>query len=259
MRSGPPAFDHLWRRLPRFLAGGVGAAAALSPARTVAVLAMTLGFGTSAFVAVASVGDGEQQAASPTTLGVRPAPSVSRGETERPDVTGAGGSVTQPGESVPSVSQAPQARSKGHRNVRTPAASRGPGASVSHPDGSAAPPAESSPSASPSDPGAEQPGAEESGTSQEEGGAPETSVSARFPGPDGAVFSFSADEPASYACSLDGAAYTPCDSPTSFSGLHPGWHVFAVRATDEAGNADPTPAVVHWHANAGSEGDRGRS
>lgn len=258
MRSGPPAFNHLWRRLPRFLAGAVGAAAALSPARTVAVLAMTLGCGTSAFVAVASVGDGEQQAASPTTLGARPAPTVSRGETQRPDVPqGTVGSVTEPGESVPSVSHTPQARSKGNRNVRTPAASRGPGASVSHRDESAAPPAESTPSATPSGP-AEQPGAEESGTSEGDG-APETSLSARFPHPDGAVFSFSADEPASYDCSLDGAPYIPCDSPTSFSGLHPGWHVFAVRATDDAGSPDPTPAVLRWHANAGSEGDRGRS
>ena len=53
-----------------------------------------------------------------------------------------------------------------------------------------------------------------------------------------------ADERATYVCSLDGGGYAPCSATTSYSGLHPGWHTFAVRATDESGNTDPTPAVL---------------
>ncbi len=51
-----------------------------------------------------------------------------------------------------------------------------------------------------------------------------------------------ADEPASFACSLDGAGYAPCQGSTTFGGLKPGRHTLAVRATDTSGNTDPTPA-----------------
>jgi len=84
---------------------------------------------------------------------------------------------------------------------------------------------------------------------------PETSLTEEFPAGDSAQFSFSANESASFTCSLDGAAYTPCDSPTQYSDLDPGWHTFAVRATDAAGNVDPTPAETRWHANDGHSTD----
>jgi hypothetical protein len=34
-----------------------------------------------------------------------------------------------------------------------------------------------------------------------------------------------------------------------------GWHTFAVRATDAAGNVDPNPAEVRWHATEGGSED----
>jgi len=77
---------------------------------------------------------------------------------------------------------------------------------------------------------------------------PETSVLAEQPEPDSALFAFGADEEASFTCSLDGAAFTPCNSPSLYSNLQPGWHTFAVTATDAAGNADPTPAETSWLA-----------
>ena len=45
-----------------------------------------------------------------------------------------------------------------------------------------------------------------------------------------------------FECSLDGAAFAPCISPTIYKGLATGLHNVAVRAVDAAGNVDPTPA-----------------
>ena len=51
---------------------------------------------------------------------------------------------------------------------------------------------------------------------------------------------------ATFECSLDGAAYASCASTHSYTDLHPGWHTFAVRATDPAGNVDGSPASTRW-------------
>jgi hypothetical protein len=85
--------------------------------------------------------------------------------------------------------------------------------------------------------------------------APETTIDS---GPSGsttatsATFAFSADEALStFACSLDGAATTSCTSPTSYSGLGLGSHTFEVKATDPAGNPDPSPASRTWSIISG--------
>jgi hypothetical protein len=64
-----------------------------------------------------------------------------------------------------------------------------------------------------------------------------------------ADFSFHATEAASFTCSLDGGAFRPCGSGVGYA-VEPGWHYFAVRATDGAGNVDPSPARWHWHTTA---------
>lgn len=61
-----------------------------------------------------------------------------------------------------------------------------------------------------------------------------------------ASFAFSADEAASFECDLDGGGFVPCASPAAYAGLAHGSHAFSVRATDLAGNEDPTPAVRNW-------------
>jgi acid phosphatase type 7 len=62
-----------------------------------------------------------------------------------------------------------------------------------------------------------------------------------------ATFSFSSSEASStFQCRLDGEAWAGCASPSTRSSLAPGAHSFEVRATDAAGNADPTPAVRGW-------------
>ena len=49
-----------------------------------------------------------------------------------------------------------------------------------------------------------------------------------------------------FECRLDGGGWGACSSPKSYSGLGEGNHTFHVRATDAAGNVDPTPATFAW-------------
>jgi hypothetical protein len=89
--------------------------------------------------------------------------------------------------------------------------------------------------------------------------APETNITS---GPVGttpertATFEFSSNEPGvTFECSLDGAAYTPCTSPVTFTGLADGEHTLQVRARDAAGNVDATPATWSWTVAPAAEGD----
>ena len=47
-------------------------------------------------------------------------------------------------------------------------------------------------------------------------------------------------------------AWTACSAPVSYKDLAAGQHTFAVRATDAAGNVDPTPATSSWTVTASS-------
>ena len=87
---------------------------------------------------------------------------------------------------------------------------------------------------------------------------PDTSITG---GPSGTVsssaasFSVSATEAGStFQCRLDGAAWSACSSPMSYSGLADGTHTFDVRATDLAGNTDQTPATRTWTINTSTTG-----
>ena len=83
---------------------------------------------------------------------------------------------------------------------------------------------------------------------------PETTIDS---GPSGltnspdATFTFSGDDGAgsglaAFECQRDSGGWATCASPRSFSGLSDGAHTFEVRAVDNAGNADPTPATRTW-------------
>src|SRR5207249_3108475 len=62
-----------------------------------------------------------------------------------------------------------------------------------------------------------------------------------------ASFTFAATEAGStFQCALDGGGFAPCASPQTYSALAGGNHTFQVRATDPAGNTDPTPASLTW-------------
>jgi hypothetical protein len=45
-----------------------------------------------------------------------------------------------------------------------------------------------------------------------------------------------------FQCKMDRKPFKPCSSPKKYKKLKPGKHVFQVRAIDNAGNVDPTPA-----------------
>jgi hypothetical protein len=51
---------------------------------------------------------------------------------------------------------------------------------------------------------------------------------------------------ASFQCSRDGAPFVACTSPQAYSGLADGSHTLEVRATDQAGNVDQSPAGRSW-------------
>ncbi|AKI99982.1 Ig-like protein group 3 [Archangium gephyra] len=83
--------------------------------------------------------------------------------------------------------------------------------------------------------------------------APETTLVSNPPNPSNspdATFDFSSEAGATFECSLDGAPFTPCTGPVSFTGLGDGSHTFQVRAVDAAGNVDPTPASYTWTVDA---------
>src|SRR5439155_946844 len=92
---------------------------------------------------------------------------------------------------------------------------------------------------------------------------PETTITSQPSSPngsaDGARFDFTADEAASFACSLDAAPFAPCSSPAIFTGLAPGDHTFQVRASDLAGNTDASPAVDAASGASGTLALSGRS
>jgi hypothetical protein len=86
--------------------------------------------------------------------------------------------------------------------------------------------------------------------------APQTTIDAGPSGPIAgaeATFLFSASEPASFECRLDSVAeedWSPCASPQTYTGLAKGPHTFEVRATDQAGNTDPTPATASFSVDS---------
>jgi sugar lactone lactonase YvrE len=61
-----------------------------------------------------------------------------------------------------------------------------------------------------------------------------------------ATFAFTSTEPgSSFQCKLDKGGFAPCGSPDKFK-VKKRKHHFEVRATDAAGNTDPSPATFDW-------------
>ncbi|HEY2717587.1 MAG TPA: hypothetical protein VGI73_15340 [Solirubrobacterales bacterium] len=89
---------------------------------------------------------------------------------------------------------------------------------------------------------------------REDSTAPTTTIQTEPPpasGSTAATFTFSGDDGAGsgvarFECSLDGATFATCASPQGYTGLADGPHSFEVRAVDNAGNADASPAASAW-------------
>jgi hypothetical protein len=93
---------------------------------------------------------------------------------------------------------------------------------------------------------------------REDSTAPTTSITSQPPNPSGsasASFEFTGADPggsgvAKFECSLDGAQFDLCSSPKPYSALVDGSHTFDVRAVDNAGNTDASPAAYTWTVEA---------
>ena len=226
----PRPLTRLLYRLPRATARLIAGSADRRAGPALVALLVVLSVGTAAYAALTSVNGSSQPQAQGAGSSVAPddaLQSESR-DAERPTPVHA-----PPGSRVPT----PHVRSSAPSALPT---TRPPAVRRATPSRSASPSAPAPASAS---------------STPEDDTAPDTSLSAEYPSGDAATFSFGADEPASFTCSLDGAPYASCDSPVSYTGLASGWHTFAVRATDGAGNVDPSPAGTSWHAEGSSTGE----
>jgi hypothetical protein len=84
------------------------------------------------------------------------------------------------------------------------------------------------------------------------GGAPDTVITGSTKNGGTAAFGFnSPGRPlATFQCSIDNGPFTACTSPKTHTGLALGSHTFRVRAINEVGTIDPTPATETWTVTA---------
>jgi hypothetical protein len=171
--------------------------------------------------------------AAPTLTGTNPS---SPANDNHPEVTGTLGSGSPTQVNIfenPSCSGAPAA-------TGTPSAFTGGGITIDVADDSS-----TSISATASNAGGDSPCS--NAITYVEATPPNTTITSAPPGYTKATsvtFGFASSEANStFACRFDSAATaTPCTSPTTYAGLAEGAHTFRVKATDPAGNTDPTAA-----------------
>lgn len=241
-RASRPLVDS-WHRLPRATARRLGAAAAPGPARVLVALVVVLTLGVGGYVASVLGGPSTrpiESAVPPASRDADRAPLAkqlpsSDGRTPDERSSGPDGSTSEPAAPPTGQPQPPSPTSDATPSLRTTL-----GQVTGPPSAPTATPSTTSPHPSPT-----------ASPTLEDITAPITSLFAEFPEPDAARFWFSANEDGSFTCSLDGAAFTSCDSPMRYSDLDPGWHTFAVQATDAAGTIDLSPAETRWLATDG--------
>ena len=164
---------------------------------------------------------GKRKSLSP---GTTPAPSPTGTATEELSATGPALST---GSSGPGSPRPSRSGSKTSRPQPSDSTSPSPAGS---PDASADPSPDSTPLPSPDLPVDETP--------------PQTTATTTAVGGDSWTVLLGANEPAGFACSLDGGPFAPCAVTATFTGLTRGTHTLAARATDLVGNTDPTPAQL---------------
>jgi hypothetical protein len=89
---------------------------------------------------------------------------------------------------------------------------------------------------------------------------PDTTITSASGGKQSLTYTFTGSDnhsPASalkFQCKLDGSAFQACLSPKTIAPIAGGRHTVQVRAIDQAGNIDPTPAVKEIRVKGGSKG-----
>lgn len=80
------------------------------------------------------------------------------------------------------------------------------------------------------------------------GTAPDTTITSNVTNGSSAAFGFNSpgNSLATFECSIDGGAFSACTSPKSYTGLAAGSHTFSVRATNQVGTTDGSPASHTW-------------
>ena len=238
-KASQPLVDR-WRRLPATTARLIGEVAERRHLHALAAVVVTMSLGGGSYLAVTTVGGG-----SPSEPSALPG-STPTGESELPrptdEVTAVEGRPASGGSSVPEASGRPETAVPSTGVTPDAPSSRGPETESPVTTTPTVPPTPATPSSPSAD----------ASIATEDVTPPITSLSEEFPETDAVEFRLSANEPVSFACSLDGAAYAPCATQMFLSDLDPGWHTLAVRATDAAGNTDPSPAETRWHASGGS-------
>jgi hypothetical protein len=235
----------LGRRLPPATARLLGEATQQGrPVRALVALLVVMVLGTGGYVA------GRAMTGGPEDPQAGPADPTASYDGGRPEATAV--APASDDQTSGARSEKPSGSATGRSEAPSPssAATSTPTPRPRH-SSAAGPPstAAGTPSTSPS-----QPGVTESAVPKDVT-PPQTVLSQDLPASDAALFTFTANEPATFTCSLDDAAYTPCDSPLRYLDLAAGWHTLSVRATDAAGNTDPTPAESRWHADKGHPAD----
>lgn len=84
------------------------------------------------------------------------------------------------------------------------------------------------------------------------GGAPDTAITGQTLNRGNAAFGFNSpgNPLATFECRIDEGDWEACTSPQSYSGLAVGEHTFQVRATNQVGTTDASPAEHVWTVNA---------
>ena len=79
--------------------------------------------------------------------------------------------------------------------------------------------------------------------------APETTINSHPTDPansTSATFSFSSESNTTFECKIDSNSWENCTSSKVYTGLSEGSHTFEVRAIDQVGNTDSSPALYTW-------------
>lgn len=84
------------------------------------------------------------------------------------------------------------------------------------------------------------------------GGTPDTAITGQTLNGGNAAFAFNSpgNAVATFECRIDGGNWSACTSPKSFSGLAAGEHTFEVRAVNQVGSKDGSPAEHVWNVTA---------